>query len=248
MEKKFYKTITPYFDLIFPAEPRQVDFIISSITDATETKSILDVGCGTGNLSFGLLPHFQKVVGIDFDAEMIKKAKAKIINSELAVNFMTLDMLSIEKQFGHGSFDFIACFGNTLVHLINITEIENFLTQAKNVLKPGGKLFIHNINYDRVLEKKLAGLPAIENDRIKFERIYKIHPGEKLVDFETVLTVKETNIVIKNKVELYPLKESKLRGLLAEIGFINTFTYGDFKKGEVSLEKRPLILETTKKS
>lgn len=44
----FYQMLTPYYDEIFPANEKQINFIVSYLQKGS---SILDVGAGTGNVA-----------------------------------------------------------------------------------------------------------------------------------------------------------------------------------------------------
>ena len=47
----FYQSISDHYDEIFPLNKAQVDFVEKSFDNVDEL-SLLDIGCGTGNLSF----------------------------------------------------------------------------------------------------------------------------------------------------------------------------------------------------
>ncbi|WP_150451835.1 methyltransferase domain-containing protein [Arenibacter lacus] len=76
----FYQQIAPYYHHIFKINVHQVEFIKLKIPK--RDSSILDIGCGTGTLSLALGEHYQQVLGIDLDPEMIRAALARIIHQE----------------------------------------------------------------------------------------------------------------------------------------------------------------------
>lgn len=240
---KFYKSISSYYDDIFPYNSIQKDFILSAGGSENKNKSVLDIGCGTGNLTLELSTCFKNVVGIDLNCEIINVAKSKAAGYGNNINFRCLNMLEIKNYFRPAEFDLILSFGNTLVHLKNADEIGDLLIQIKEVIKPGGKLLLQIVNFDRILENSVKSLPLIENDRIRFERYYKYHKSSRTIDFKTVLNVKKENFVIKNCVQLYPLLKKEIENILINVGYHKIFYYGSFKKGKLTENSIPLIIE-----
>ena len=86
-------------------------------------------------------------------------------------------------------------------------------------------------------------MATIDNENIKFERNYKFNNETKLIEFNTILTIKEENKIIENTIELLPIRKSDIEFLLQEAGFININFYGNFKKSTFKLNDIPLIVE-----
>ena len=236
---KFYSSIAEQYDLIFPYSPPQKKFVQSSVSAPLERKDILDIGCGTGNLTIELNPLFGSITGIDLDSEMIKAAKQK--SDQPA--FFCRNMLELAKDFSPASFDVVLCFGNTLVHLDGLGEIAEFFSQTRKVLKPGGKVLLQIINYDRILDQQVDHLPTIENDQIKFERFYAYQKNTHRVNFDTRLTIKQNGEVIENSVPLYPILKDELKQILIDSGFDLIRWYGNFKKEPLTDMSVQLVVE-----
>ena len=236
----FYKSISDYYDNIFPTSPQQLAFVKDHLSDPHEY-TILDVGCGTANLSISMASHFKKIIGIDPDKIMLQKAKEKAGNAYPNLVFYPYGMLEIEKYFN--DIGAILCLGNTLVHLNSEDEILAFLRQACKVLRPGGKLLIQIINYDRIIDQGIGSLPTIENDEVKFIRNYHYDATNNSLGFETNLSIKGTNEEIHNLIQLYPIRKRELEGLLRKTGFDSVSFYGNFKGEALTDNSIPLVLE-----
>lgn len=90
--------------------------------------SVLDVGCGSGLDSLAIGPRVGQVVGIDFSAEMLMRASAR----------MPVVQGNVEQlPFATGSFD--AASANGIFNL-NPGRAE-IMSEIARVLKPGGKLW-----------------------------------------------------------------------------------------------------------
>ncbi|MCB2208228.1 MAG: class I SAM-dependent methyltransferase [Bacteroidetes bacterium] len=241
----FYKSISTYYHHIFPLNIAQVAFVRQSFNE-TQQLELLDIGCGIGELSFELSRHFKKVDAIDLDESMIKKADQDFGPKARNLNFNVFNMLEIERNFGANSMDTIVCFGNTLVHLDGPKQLLNFFRQSRSVLKKHGKLLLQIINYDRIIDQNIHFLPTIENDVIKFVRNYRLHPNQKKLDFETILTIKETGKTFENTIPLYPLRKLEIDQLLTSAGYAEIKYFGNFKREDLQENSMQLIIEAKK--
>jgi demethylmenaquinone methyltransferase/2-methoxy-6-polyprenyl-1,4-benzoquinol methylase len=98
---------------------------------------ILDVACGTGDLSLTLLENAQaRIVGIDFCRPMLSIAATKAARSDSRVPFVEGDALQL--PFGDRSFDAATiAFG-----LRNLSSVAAGLRELLRVLKPGGRVAV----------------------------------------------------------------------------------------------------------
>lgn len=236
----FYQQIAPYYHHIFKINMKQVDFIKLKIPE--NNSKILDIGCGIGTLSFALNNYYKNILGIDMDAEMIQAALKQKNDDSKSIQFQQISMLELDTFIDKNSIGSIVCFGNTLVHLNSLDEIADFLKQSKAVLKSNGKLLLQIVNYDRIIEKNIQQLPLIENDEILFERNYNYRKSENKIDFNTRLTVKSTQQIIENSIELLPLLKEELTLLLNKAGFNNCSYYGNFNQESYSVDSPALIV------
>jgi len=237
----FYQQIAPFYHHIFKINVNQVDFIKLKIPESD--CNVLDIGCGIGTLSFELTNYYTNVLGIDMDAEMVRAASKKQRDKSKSIQFQQISMLKLDTFIDKNSVGGIICFGNTLVHLNSLDEISDFLQQSKAVLKSNGKLLLQIVNYDKIIEKNMKQLPLIENDEIIFERNYHYRKSENKIDFNTRLTVKSTQEIIENRIELLPLLKKELALLLNKAGFDNCNCYGNFNSEPYAINSPALIIE-----
>ena len=160
IDMSFYKSIAPFYNEIFPFSPAQLPFTTAAFSKP-ETCNLLDIGCGTGILSLQSAKKFKQVTAIDLDQNMLDKAiKSKPLQQN-NLSYQVLNMLEITPHFNPESFDGVLCYGNTLVHLQDAETISHFLEKVHAVLKPKGKFLLQIINYDRIYEQQIGGLPTI---------------------------------------------------------------------------------------
>jgi len=236
----FYSRISDYYNDIFPLNNAQVTFVMSYLYEDVKSQNLLDIGCGTGLLSIGLSDYFDSISAIDTNEKMLEIARQSA--GSKSINFDRISMLDIDTRFEEMSFDTALCFGNTIVHLQNMEEIEQFFKKVRFVLKKGGMFLFQLINYNFVLDSNLKGLPTIENEKIKFERNYSVDENG-MIDFSTTLTIKETGEKLNNSVKLFPARRNQITNILHSAGFKHVKSYSSFAKHEYNPNSLPLVFE-----
>jgi len=103
---------------------------------------VLDVGCGTGDLSFWaarLLGPEGEVVGVDISPRMLARARKRLLarrpGAGAPIRFLEADALSL--PFPDNSFDVVL----TGFVLRNLPELSRGLREMFRVLRPGGRFF-----------------------------------------------------------------------------------------------------------
>lgn len=217
----FYSSIAENYAAIFPFNPVQFTFITQNVKKS-ELKQMLEIGSATGILTAACNAEAYPIQGLELDPEMVKIAQ----NQHPAVVFRQGNMLDLDRIYGQLTFDAMVCFGNTIVHLKDLAEIELFLAKAYKQLAAGGKLLIQFINYDRIIDHAIRALPSIENAHITFERRYDLI-DHKALDFKATLTIHSTQEVISNTQRLLPLRRADFESIAWRQGF-KTSVYGSF--------------------
>lgn len=244
MPSQFYTSIAPYYQHIFPFNPAHIEFLRHVLP--YNGARVLDVGCATGDLAFALAHFGFPTWAFDFDAQMIEMAQHTKQEDTMFPVFEQLDMRVLDQRYPESFFDTIICFGNTLVHLLTDEDIVQFLKAAHKTLATDGTLTIQILNYDFILDQKIKSLPVIENEHIQFERNYEFNTPDRLIEFKTILTIKSTNQVINNSVQLNPVRKSKLQELLEKAGFGSLEFLGNFGREPLSDKSLPLIVTCKK--
>lgn len=248
----FYSEFSKNYDKIFPLRQKKLSLLDKTFKDLKQKREkikLLDVGCGTGSYALALAELGYQLEAVDLDPEMISLAESKKKAVKGNLNFYRLGMLSLKDKFKPHSFDGIYLIGNVLVHLQR-NEIKDFLKLAAELLNAGAKIFIQIVNYYRILELNLAGLPTIysQDETVRFERDYKYEAEEQKIYFKTRLIDHfEDQILAENEIGLYPICKSELVTFLKEAGFRIENIYGDFNGDQYrELSSVPLIITAQK--
>jgi cyclopropane fatty-acyl-phospholipid synthase-like methyltransferase len=100
--------------------------------------SVLDAGCGTGDNALFLASRGNKVTGIDFLDEPIKRAKQKAADQRLTATFLVINALDLQEI--PQIFDNVIDCG--LFHVFSDEDRQKYVAGLATVLKGGGKLFL----------------------------------------------------------------------------------------------------------
>ncbi len=255
-QQEFYSSISKYYSEIFPYNPLQLSFV-RNMAGELAGKSILDIGCATGELALQLAGSGAKVVGIDLNENLLQQARngcsgfqsadSELSESEFALpTFHNCNMLELEKDFQYGQFDVVLCFGNTLVHLPAIELVQQMLEGVKYVLKPGGQFLLQILNYDYITSSQITELPLIETDNLRFIRKYRFENNSPLIYFQTELVLKRENRTVTNETQLLGLKSADLVTLLKTSGYREIQLFSNFKQDTVGGKHLPLVLSTVR--
>src|SRR5262245_47472325 len=99
---------------------------------------ILDAGCGTGEHALFFAARGHRVIGIDFVAEAIRRARAKAAERGLAVEFLVKDALTL----GTWGERFTSVIDCGLFHVFSDDDRRRYVEGLAQVLQPGGRLFL----------------------------------------------------------------------------------------------------------
>lgn len=141
-------------------------------------QTLLDVACGTGQLSAYFLNEGFDVVGLDHSLHMLKYARA---NNERYVTsgqarFLESDAshFQLESKFG-----LAVCTFNGMNHLNSMEKVESCLDCVYNALVPGG-YFIFDIN-TRIGLKNVVGNIGIEDTDEEIIVRKRIFDGNRII-------------------------------------------------------------------
>ena len=100
-----------------------------NLLDPRDNEVIMDLGCGTGELTYEISKKTPLVTGIDASEKMLSEA----VKNYPGIEFLNINALEMDYQ---NKFDKV--FSNAVFHWI--FDQEKFLEKIYNSLKSGGKL------------------------------------------------------------------------------------------------------------
>jgi len=218
----FYAAWAAHYDAVFPVGPK-ARFVSERLPAGAR---VLDLGCATGGVDFGLAGLGHTVHGVDLEPALVARAQARLdAEPTQGLSFAVGDMLALPA--GEEPFDAVICLGNTMVHLLEREQRVAALGAMAAQVRPGARLVLQIVNYDRVLAHAVDHLPLIDNDSVRFERRYTGLTPERL-SFDADLTVKASGETLSVSQPLVPLTRAQLDAELREAGWVPDAWFGSY--------------------
>jgi len=177
---------------------------------------IADIGCGIGVDSIALALSGHKVKSFDVSPKMIEAAKANAAKYKVKIDAKVSSFNSIPKE-DDNKFNGVVSVGNTIAHLTS-NELSSAIKRIYKLLKPGGKIFLHILNYDLIIRESKRINNITNRDGKIIIRFYDF--GKDDIDFNIlsfpVEAPKEFSIV---KTKHYPHSKNEIKLYLANAGF-----------------------------
>ena len=192
-----FKYYAEYYNLLYAnkdyaEETNFIDKIIKK--NAPSAKTILNIGCGTGNHDFLLAKLGYCITGVDLSEDMLKVANQNRNGKKNSIDnpfFIKGDIrdIKLDKQF-----DVITALFHVVSYLPTNQDVSRAFKTVKEHLKPGG-IFIFDVWYGPAV---LACKPEVrfkrmENEKISVSRVAEpvIYPEANIVDVNYTVFVKE---------------------------------------------------------
>jgi 2-polyprenyl-3-methyl-5-hydroxy-6-metoxy-1,4-benzoquinol methylase len=162
-----------------------------------QNKYILDVGCGTGELTKKLIGKGEKIIGIDISEKMIQEAMRR--NTDIKIEYICT---TVEKYLEETDKTFDIIVSIAALHHMNEKEI---LKKMKSKLTENGKILILDIMKEgSVIDYILSGIAMLLNPLtilIKRGRL-KVTKEEQDAwrnhfQYDTYLTLKQIKELVK---------------------------------------------------
>jgi 4-hydroxythreonine-4-phosphate dehydrogenase len=182
IKKQNYSIFAKYYDTYMSHVDynKWVNFILKQFNKIHEEnpKRILELACGTANVSCQLVKKGLQVDASDISAEMLKIAAKKPFSPNLSQR----DMIA---KLPANAYDLVILLFDSLNYILQKEDIFTLLTNVHDTLQPGG-LFIFDLTTPRNCENNFDGFINIEEDKDEFF----IHQS----DFDSANFIQKTHL------------------------------------------------------
>ena len=233
---------------------REAPFLLS-LRDRAPERSVIDVGCGTGEHVAFFAAADMRAVGLDRSESMIRAARD---HEEAGKGrFVLGDAIEARAALGdEPSFGLAICLGNMLPHMAEYADLARFLASLHDILLPGGLLLIQILNYEGILATGKRHLPVNlrpgdDGKEIVFLRLMSPAEDGRVLFFPATLELDPhaeapLTVTMSRRVELRAWTRADLVPALAAAGFDVAF-HGDMTGGEFVREDSPdLVVVATR--
>jgi SAM-dependent methyltransferase len=188
---------------------REGPFLERALADLPE-RSLVDLGCGTGEHSRWFAGRGFRVVGLDASESMIASAGEEPLPPGL--QFIRGDMREADRILT-GRFGAALSLGNTIPFLTEEADLRRGLEAVFAILLPGGRFLFQILNYEKLIGGKVRHLPLNfrpgEDGEIVFLRLLDYREGERVLFMPTTLRIRPD---AEEPVELVHSRRVELRG------------------------------------
>ncbi|MDO4744596.1 MAG: class I SAM-dependent methyltransferase [Clostridia bacterium] len=144
-------------------------------------KLVLDLACGTGNITIPMAKRGYDMIGLDLSCEMLNIARDKAYAEGLEILFLNQDMCEMEL---YGTVDAIVCALDGLNYITEPEDLKKVFKLAENYLNPGG-VMVFDMNTEHKLRQVLGGNTYVSEE----QGIYYVWQSEfsedtKICEFE----------------------------------------------------------------
>jgi len=204
---------------------------IRSVVGEAYPVKVLDAACGTGMHVIALAQAGFAAAGADLSAGMIERAIANAAAAGVQADFQTAGFGALAGRFF--GYDALLCLGNSLPHVLSISELAKTLTDFAACLRPGGLLLVQQRNFDAVLAQHTRWMKSERAGQVGdrewlFVRFYDFDP-DGLITFNIITLVRNGQGDWQQKVDstrLYPLRRDELVDALEAAGYEQIVGYG----------------------
>lgn len=194
-----------------------------------KVQNILELACGTGNLTIPLTKKNYDIAGIDISDQMLNVAREKA--EKEGVELVLLQQDIAELDFDVTNLDCILCACDGFNYITYDDDLENVFAKSHELLKDGG-VFIFDISSHYKLSTILGNNMHGENrDDISYLWQNYFDDEQNLIEMELAFFVKDANGKFDKFEEVHQQRaytEDEIIESLQISGFTDIKVYGDF--------------------
>ena len=116
------------------------DAVATAAVGHDRAPRVLEIGCGTGNLTRALLARGATVVAIDQNPDMLAVAGEKLHGAGPRLTLREMAAVEIADRFAPASFDAVAA--SLVLSEMSEAEQDYVLAAARGLIRPGGQLIV----------------------------------------------------------------------------------------------------------
>ncbi len=173
------------------------------------TKQILELACGSGNMSLLLAKSGYDVVGLDLSEDMLMIAKDKALQERMKIGFFQQDMTQFELN---QKFDTVLCICDGMNYVLENEEMEELFKRVHHSLKENGSFIFDISTYYKL--KYILGESTIAESQEDSAFIWENYYDDEMdiLSFDLSVFTRE-NILYKRNDEVHEQRAYKIKDI-----------------------------------
>ncbi|SDB97672.1 Ubiquinone/menaquinone biosynthesis C-methylase UbiE [Pelagirhabdus alkalitolerans] len=112
----------------------------------SQPKQLLDLGCGTGQITVQLADSFSQVTGVDLSSDMLTEASNRSIEEGKSIQWIHQDMTQLE---GLKGFDTVISYCDVINYITEEEKVKSAFSNAYQALNDRGMFLfdVHSLNH-----------------------------------------------------------------------------------------------------
>ncbi|RBP46829.1 class I SAM-dependent DNA methyltransferase [Garciella nitratireducens] len=190
-------------------------------------KNIIDLACGTGNITISLAQMGYDMVGIDISQDMLAIAEQKARKLSIDIQWLHQDMKRFQ---GFRDRDAIICVCDGMNYILKENDLKEIFSRIYSSLRKNG-IFVFDMNSKYKIEKIFAGQTfAYGGEKVSYIWENYYDKEENIIDYELSFFVKRGEYYQRfdefHQQKAYSIE--KIIRILQEVGFQNIDYYHAF--------------------
>ncbi|WP_102026962.1 class I SAM-dependent DNA methyltransferase [Salirhabdus sp. Marseille-P4669] len=190
-----YRTFAHIYDTLMEDAPYEdwIHFTEHFVKKYNAGKSIIDLGCGTGEISIRFAQLGYDVTGVDLSTNMLAIANQKAQEQNVPIMWIHQNMIELETP---NQYDIAVSYCDVINYLTDIEDVRRSFLNVHQTLKEDG-LFLFDVHSEHYVNEFLANQTFAEvRDEVSY--VWFCDQGEEESSVEHNLT-----FFIKKKEEFY---------------------------------------------
>jgi len=225
-----FVNVAPLYDLLMTGVPYD-DWVvyIKKLLNTRKSRpvEILDLACGTGNVTALLATEGYRMTGVDIASHMIVEAKRKAVRDSLEIDYLVQD--GAELDLGDRRFDLCVSLFDSLNYIVDPVRLAMAMQRVAHHLKPNA-LFIFDLNSEFALKNRFFDQDNREypEERLQYDWDSYYEEATRICRVEMEFSYREEDGTVKpfHEVHLqYAYRSEEIQKMLTDAGFDDISLY-----------------------
>lgn len=219
-----YENFAYYYDSLM--DEQFYDDYFQFINHHADFKSVLELGCGTGEIALRLAQNDKEIYATDLSKDMLEVARLKAINANVNLMLGRVDMTDFKTD---RAVDLIICLCDSINYVLSKKKVRQTFKNVYESLKYNGT-FIFDANSLYKIEEVLDGYFEEEDEEDFYFKwaVKKTAPGK--VEHLVEIIDKDNNEHIKEFHHQQTYSINEYLSMLEQAGFNEIEYYGEFEE------------------